>query len=643
MIAKVLLFTLTADVVYGAQPRNKKSRSSMELEAQEATKDLSSTAPEAIKDLSSKAQEVAEVVVEVAKDLSTKALEASKEQLAEGLGSIKLHETSKKEASKEQPSEGHGFIKLHETSKKESDVPAEAPKVDVAPEEDVKAPKVDVAPEEDVKTPEEQQVFAPREGEVSGEAMPEAEKKESVPLLMPDGSIYETDKAHSDKLPAEEVVQVKEAPFIQLAAHAVPEVDSVAPKTVLSELTQEQSEDQGPTMVEMSVAGDGHMERVEVHEKKRRHLTKQERNQVAGFGGSAQSAKEQKKAIAAAQKVRKSAATTTEGPDYEEMVEDIWGPEKPDIKLNKKGRVLAQGFDTHVESAKEESQPAETPTVRTNARQSNIRMHDKAAKPHQAQEPQAPTVRSVAEPEPVVAVSKKRLERGGLFGLKREVKMAAEDPPAGQASEPDPADPTPLDADPVQAPAPDQQQAAPPVAQDPPAAQKKEEAPTEAPKATEEANSKSSKTMLIVAAVVVLLAVCVALFVILGSRAQVVEWGQATVATIAGRRGEGADRELSEKRHLLSGPQKVMLNTQRTAGNTGHASGTDDKAHSSASGNRAPNDEDGGRMKSAAAHLEREARRQIISGADSSAGSAPESVPSTTNKPVGRVSRPPRS
>merc|ERR1719311_127185 len=97
--------------------------------------------------------------------------------------------------------------------------------------------------------------------------------------------------------------------------------------------------------------------------------------------------------------------------------------------------------------------------------------------------------------------------------------------------------------------------------------------------------------MTIVAIFVIIIAVCVAIFVILGSKAQVVEWGQATVATITGRRGEGADRELSEKRHLLSGPQKVMLNTQRStpsdAGNRssgGYTSGRDDKASAQSSG-----------------------------------------------------------
>merc|ERR1719324_1173322 len=97
--------------------------------------------------------------------------------------------------------------------------------------------------------------------------------------------------------------------------------------------------------------------------------------------------------------------------------------------------------------------------------------------------------------------------------------------------------------------------------------------------------------MMIVAAFIILIAICVAIFVILGSKAQVVEWGQATVATITGRRGEGADRELSEKRHLLSGPQKVMLNTQRSTpsdtGNRssgGHTSGHDDMVSVQSSG-----------------------------------------------------------
>lgn len=140
--------------------------------------------------------------------------------------------------------------------------------------------------------------------------------------------------------------------------------------------------------------------------------------------------------------------------------------------------------------------------------------------------------------------------------------------------------------------------------------------------------------MTIVAVFVVIIAVCVAIFVILGNKAQVVEWGQATVATITGRRGEGADRELSEKRHLLSGPQKVMLNTQRST--------PSDAGNRSSGGYTSGHDEDAGRMKSAAAHLDRAARQQVISGADSSAGSGLEQNPAAA-KPTGRVSRPPRS
>merc|ERR1719335_1223496 len=131
------------------------------------------------------------------------------------------------------------------------------------------------------------------------------------------------------------------------------------------------------------------------------------------------------------------------------------------------------------------------------------------------------------------------------------------------------------------------------------------------PHPTLKSTIRTNWSIFIVTVVFILIAVSVVVYVILGSKAQVVEWGQATVATITGRRGEGADRELSEKRHLLSGPQKVMLNTQRStpsdAGNRssgGYTSGHDDKAGFQSSGSH----QDEGRMKSAAAHLDRAAR-----------------------------------
>eukprot|EP00746_Dinoflagellata_sp_MGD_P168081 gnl/MRDRNA2_/MRDRNA2_99230_c0_seq1.p1 gnl/MRDRNA2_/MRDRNA2_99230_c0~~gnl/MRDRNA2_/MRDRNA2_99230_c0_seq1.p1 ORF type:complete len:571 (-),score=116.81 gnl/MRDRNA2_/MRDRNA2_99230_c0_seq1:168-1796(-) len=458
--------------------------------------------------------------------------------------------------------------------------------------------------------------------------------EEAVPVLTPD-SIYEPEPKNPE-------AQDGEAPFIQLAKTA-PGADVETPQAALK-ASRPHSES---TLVEMSVAGDGHMERekIQVPAQKRRHLTQEERAQVAGFGVT-RTAKEHKQVV---QKVRKAAATTTEAPEDEELLETH--TQQKAQKLSGKAHVLVQGFDAHVpgEANNDQEAPRGSQTVRvSNVAQRTIRVHD--AKPHHSQEATAPTVRAVVEPQP--AAHHKRLERRGPFGT---LKMA------GPVLEP-PADPADPGDDSEEPPEPDQEAAPPPLSQDP-ASQQKDAPPAsqEAPEATAAplptataqpegapksvSNKGPSTTMTIIAVFVMLIAVCVAIFVILGSKAQVVEWGQATVATITGRRGEGADRELSEKRHLLSGPQKVMLNTQRStpsdAGNRssgGHTS--ENEKHSGALSAHSSGEFDGGRMKSAASHLDRAARQQIISGADSSAGSGLDNTPA---KPTGKVSRPPRS
>jgi len=485
-------------------------------------------------------------------------------------------------------------------------------------------------------------------------------------LLMPDGDVYEKSQ-DAESIPNDKVQfpNDSKAPFIQLSAKEATDAKAVADTKVPDTVAKEQE----PTLVEMSVAGDGHMEQLEVpklHQQeetkealtKHHHLTKQEKANVAAFDTGMQNAKtgvQKRKTVAVK-------ASTTEAP--EEEFEEPSAPAMP--KLSEKQKVLAEGFDTHVkeEEESEEMVRRQAPTVRvTNVMEKTVRIHDRSAQSQlKLEEQQAPTVRAHAEPE--TQLSKKRLERKGLLG---GLQMATDDPDPAQpaAEQPMPVEPgaSPV-TDPAQQKTADEpasqdpaRQQSDPASQDParqqsdPTQEKKTEGPDAQPTATEKpvevekpvTQSRPSTMMMIITVGIILIAICVAIFVILGGRAQAVEWGQATVATITGRRGEGADRELSEKRHLLAGaPQKVMLATQRSTPSDSGGHRSSGGAYSENEGGSHAGSNEQNRMKSAASHLDRAARNQGISGADSSAGSGVEHG-NQPAKPVGRVSRPPRS
>lgn len=117
---------------------------------------------------------------------------------------------------------------------------------------------------------------------------------------------------------------------------------------------------------------------------------------------------------------------------------------------------------------------------------------------------------------------------------------------------------------------------------------------TEQPEQAETKNATFSPTK-----IVLFLSACCILIVgvgvLLQHRGQVVEWAQGTAAQITGQRGEGADRELSEKRHLVEGPRKAMTSTKR--GTVGKS--TESEAEQAAGLSSAPSGVDPGRKPAA--------------------------------------------
>lgn len=288
--------------------------------------------------------------------------------------------------------------------------------------------------------------------------------------------------------------------------------------------------------------------------------------------------------------------------------------------LHPEHRVLVQGFDTLKPAAQAKPLSAERVLREVN--------------PHGPTE----TVMEVKAAPAPEASSSVRAERDGTASFAK-ADAPPDQPETAQPSvapaqpEPQTATPAPQDPTPEQQPAPQQRpepEAKPPSPQPQPAPQPEAQPAPAEPEAAPESKALSLKTVLMALGAAILLVALV--MMVLAKQAQIVEFVQGTVATVSGRRGEGADRDLSERRNLTGGPQKTLLSTQR---NAPAASGDDKRSGTDGSGSMT--------KPSLASALERAMVHHPASDESAPEGSSgAEQQKATPAKPSSRISRPPR-